>query len=251
MDLGKTGKFISALRKQQGLTQKELAEQIGVTDKAVSRWETGRGFPEVSFLPVLADVLGVSISEIVMGERIALHEKGEREIMDQMDQTVADVLHYSQQERYKSRRKEALAWILVLVGIFILACLFLVVYKNVIQSWCDIPLRYVAYPFLCFILIPVGVPIVIQKLRPQYQWMTIAKTFLLTMGGSALLLLAVTALLYPEFYETLGRIDLLRYDFNDTAVYEVLFFLLPITWAIALVVNSFCWAIQALSKKEC
>lgn len=70
------------------------------------------------------------------------------------------------------------------------------------------------------------------------------------MGVSALLLLAVTALLYPEFYETLGRIDLLQYDFNDTEVYEVLFFLLPITWVIALVVNSFCWAMRVLSKKE-
>lgn len=201
-------------------------------------------------MPALADVLGVSISEIVMGERIALHEKGEREIMDRMDQTVADVLHYSQQERYKNRRKEMLAWNLVLLGIFVLACLFFVMYKSVIQSWSDIPLRYVVHLFLSFFLIPVGVPIVIQKLRPQYQWMTTAKTFLLTMGVSALLLLAVTALLYPEFYETLVRIDLLRYDFNDTAVYDVLFFLLPITWAIALVVNSFCWAMQVLSREE-
>jgi transcriptional regulator with XRE-family HTH domain len=69
MDLNKTGLFISALRKQNGLTQKELAEKIGVTDKAVSRWETGKGFPDVSILKLLAEVLNVSITEIVNGEK--------------------------------------------------------------------------------------------------------------------------------------------------------------------------------------
>ena len=64
MDLQKTGEFISCLRKKHGWTQSELAEQIGVTDKAVSRWETGRGFPDVSCLTALADVLEVSVSDL-------------------------------------------------------------------------------------------------------------------------------------------------------------------------------------------
>ena len=57
MDLNKTGLFIAYRRKQKGLTQKDLSEKIGVTDKAVSRWETGRGFPDVSLLEALAEVL--------------------------------------------------------------------------------------------------------------------------------------------------------------------------------------------------
>ena len=75
MDLQKTGEFISDLRKKHGWTQSELAEQIGVTDKAVSRWETGRGFPDVSCLTALADVLEVSVSELIRGERIELEGK--------------------------------------------------------------------------------------------------------------------------------------------------------------------------------
>ena len=58
MDNIKCGKFIAGLRRAKGLTQGQLAECIGVTDKAVSKWETGRGFPDVSVLSALAETLG-------------------------------------------------------------------------------------------------------------------------------------------------------------------------------------------------
>lgn len=70
MDLDKTGQFISSIRKQKNMTQKELADKIGVTDKAVSRWETGRGLPDSSSWQALGDVLEVSVNELLKGERI-------------------------------------------------------------------------------------------------------------------------------------------------------------------------------------
>lgn len=69
MDAEKTGRFIAELRGERGLTQRELAEKIGVTDKAVSKWERGRGFPDVSLLETLSNELGVSIAELISGER--------------------------------------------------------------------------------------------------------------------------------------------------------------------------------------
>ena len=57
MDSNKTGLFIAELRKQKGYTQKELAEKLMVTDKAVSRWETGKGFPDTSLLRNLSNIL--------------------------------------------------------------------------------------------------------------------------------------------------------------------------------------------------
>ena len=57
MDIQKTGLFLAELRKQKGYTQKELAEKLMVTDKAVSRWETGRGLPDTSLLKALSDFL--------------------------------------------------------------------------------------------------------------------------------------------------------------------------------------------------
>lgn len=68
MDLKKTGAFIAQCRKEKALTQGQLAAHLGVTDKAVSRWETGRGFPDVTTLPALAEALGVTVAELVNGE---------------------------------------------------------------------------------------------------------------------------------------------------------------------------------------
>ena len=63
-----TGPAIKALRERKGLTQKQLAEQILVSDKAVSKWETGKGLPDLSLLEPLAKALGVSVAELLSGE---------------------------------------------------------------------------------------------------------------------------------------------------------------------------------------
>ena len=67
MDQIKTGGLIRALRTQKGLTQKALAEAIGVGDKAVSKWERGLGCPDVSLLPELSRVLGVGLETLLSG----------------------------------------------------------------------------------------------------------------------------------------------------------------------------------------
>lgn len=65
-----SGAAIRALREQRGLTQKELGERLGVSDKAVSKWETGRGLPDITLLEDLAGELGVSVAELLAGEQV-------------------------------------------------------------------------------------------------------------------------------------------------------------------------------------
>lgn len=65
MNAAYTGNRISALRKEKNLTQKELAEKLHVTDKAVSKWERGLNYPELSLLPIIANILETSISELL------------------------------------------------------------------------------------------------------------------------------------------------------------------------------------------
>ena len=89
MDLQKTGSFIAQARKAKGLTQKELAKLIGVTDKAVSRWETGTGFPEVSCLEPLADALEVSVLELLRGE----YCEGDTVSVSSVDISMREALH--------------------------------------------------------------------------------------------------------------------------------------------------------------
>ena len=69
MQSEKVGELITKLRKDKRLTQTELADLLGVTDKAVSRWERGDGFPEITITPKLASILGISIDELLSGEK--------------------------------------------------------------------------------------------------------------------------------------------------------------------------------------
>lgn len=68
MDLNKNGKLLCDLRKAKGMTQKEVADILGVVPKTVSKWETGHGFPDVSTVSALADIIGVSEKTILSGD---------------------------------------------------------------------------------------------------------------------------------------------------------------------------------------
>ena len=70
MDLDKIGKFIALNRKNNGLTQEQLAEKLGVTNKTISRWETGKYMPDLSLLKPLSEELGVTLNELLSGEKI-------------------------------------------------------------------------------------------------------------------------------------------------------------------------------------
>ena len=70
MDLEKVGKFIRDKRKEKNLTQLELAEKIFVSEKTVSKWETGKGFPDTSLMIPLCEVLEISANELLSGEEI-------------------------------------------------------------------------------------------------------------------------------------------------------------------------------------
>lgn len=70
MDQAKVGKFIAALRHERGLTQEALGEKLGVTNKTVSRWETGAYMPDIELLIPLGETLGVGVNELLAGERL-------------------------------------------------------------------------------------------------------------------------------------------------------------------------------------
>ena len=69
MDATKIGRFIEAERRAKGWTQRQLADKLQLTDKAISRWETGKGLPDVSLLLPLANVLDITVGELLAGER--------------------------------------------------------------------------------------------------------------------------------------------------------------------------------------
>ena len=84
MDQVKTGQFIKACRKEKNLTQREVAEKLNISEKTVSKWETGNGLPEVGLMLPLCELLEISVNELLSGERLdekEYHEKAEQNIM--------------------------------------------------------------------------------------------------------------------------------------------------------------------------
>lgn len=65
-----TGTIIKELREQRKLTQLQLAEQLGVSDKTVSKWETGKGYPDITLLEPIAEVFRISVTELISGNTI-------------------------------------------------------------------------------------------------------------------------------------------------------------------------------------
>lgn len=85
MDIEKISNLIKTKRKEKGLTQEELATKINVTEKAISRWETGRGTPDISLLVPLSKELDISVSEILNGKEDKKEEKNVQQIVNYID----------------------------------------------------------------------------------------------------------------------------------------------------------------------
>lgn len=94
----KTGEFIARKRKERGMTQKEMAELLGVTNKAVSKWETSQGMPDIGILPELGKALGVTVDEILMGEQIEQEKRAETAVSDEDKKLLEIVLERAERK---------------------------------------------------------------------------------------------------------------------------------------------------------
>ncbi len=131
------GKFIAACRKEKGLTQTQLAEQLNITNRAVSKWETGKSIPDASIMLDLCKILGISVNELLSGERIAMenYQKRAEENLVELQQKANNALKRSN--------------FLVKLVIPILGALFIVKYGVGSRTW------YFVDPIsMAFILIP-------------------------------------------------------------------------------------------------
>ena len=78
MDQVKIGRFIAACTKRANLTQMQLAEKLNITDRAVSKWETGKAMPDTAIMLELCDILGISVNELLSGEKIDMENNDQK-----------------------------------------------------------------------------------------------------------------------------------------------------------------------------
>lgn len=88
----KIGKFIAAKRKEQNLTQAQLAEKLGITDRAVSKWETGKSLPDASIMLELCALLGITVNDLLCGEVVSMENYNE-----QMEKSLIEMVKQKEQ----------------------------------------------------------------------------------------------------------------------------------------------------------
>lgn len=109
MDQIKIGKFISECRKEKGYTQVKLAEKLGITNRAVSKWETGKSLPDASVMIELCELLGINVNELLTGEKVSA-ENYKRKAEENMVEMV---------KKNKKAKAEIIITLLIIISIVI------------------------------------------------------------------------------------------------------------------------------------
>lgn len=112
MNQAKIGKFIAECRKKQGMTQNELSEKLGVTDKSISNWENGRNMPDLSLFKPLCELLDISINDLISGEKVSKDKYQEK-----LEENIISTIDYTNQK--VSEKNNLIGIILIAFGIMI------------------------------------------------------------------------------------------------------------------------------------
>lgn len=214
MDAKKFGSFLQTRRRELGLTQSQLGEKLGVTDKAISRWERGVGFPDISLLEPLAAALGLTVVELMRSERM------EQEAIptEKADQAVIETLDLAQEQsrnRFRSRMLTfGLIPLVILVDLFLSMVIdryldgpeWVRVLSIAVVSWCVLfavlGIRYIAacryaaptrqrMPVMfwaatimsCLGLTVVGIALCIPGAKPQWFSLLVLLSFVMSMAS--------------------------------------------------------------------
>ena len=125
MDMIKIGQFLANLRKEQGWTQEQLGENLGVTNKTISRWEKGNYLPPVEMLQMMSDLYGLTINEILSGERLTQEQykqKAEENIKTALSEsafTLKEKIDFYKKKWKKEHRFELILGIALLILLYV------------------------------------------------------------------------------------------------------------------------------------
>lgn len=120
MNQERIGKFISLCRNKKNLTQSELANKLGITDKAVSKWENGRCLPDLSLMNPLCEELGITINDLINGEYIE-----EKELKEKSEIILNKTITYIDETTKKKQKKLCIFFIIIITLLSILIAAYI------------------------------------------------------------------------------------------------------------------------------
>ncbi len=171
MDQLKTGKFIAAMRKEQGLTQRELADKLFISDKTVSKWECGNGLPEISLMMPLCELLGVTVNELLTGKRLT-----DSEYQKNAEENIMRLIN----ERAEAKRNLFLGILAVVVTFFAGLTLIMLSGFLEMETWMRVVLILIGCVTIVTGLI---IAIVLEVHSGAFECAKCGKRFMPTMGA--------------------------------------------------------------------
>lgn len=207
MNQEKIGKFILECRKEQKLTQAELAEKLGVTDKSVSNWENGRNMPDLSLFKTLCENLDISINDLISGERVPREKYQEK-----LEENIISTIDYTNKK--VSEKNNLIGIILIIFGI-VLAITAMTIFKSE-SSWGSV------YSILGAIVSLVGVSKFTKKLNYKKRLLFNYGYFILFVAMLFIIdyLSVVNIKQAPRF--SLAKISADKEIYYDTPFYDVI-----------------------------
>lgn len=169
MDQLLIGRFIATERKRKAYTQKQLAEKLGISDKTVSKWERGNGFPDVSLLLPLCKELEITVNELLSGERVS-----EEDYRKKAEENMVNLV----KEAQESKKKMILSAMVVLLTLLAAIPLFVLSGYLAMESWMRVCLNILG---LCIILIGVLIACVLDREAGAYECPKCKNRFIPTM----------------------------------------------------------------------
>lgn len=154
MNQEKIGKFIALRRKEMNLTQADLAERIGVTDRSVSNWENGKCMPDYSLLIPLSKELDISINDLISGEKIDNSHYEEK-----CEENIINII--GEQERKLHKRNMIIGFVILVIGFLIMLSAMIIFPSE--SSWSSI------YSIFGAIVTTIGFALIFRKLNFRYR----------------------------------------------------------------------------------
>lgn len=239
MDNKKMAQFISQLRKEKNLTQRQLAGQLNVTDKAVSKWERGLSCPDISLLPALSDILGVTTGELLNGAKAELS-------VPEMETIVETALQYADTATKKKAGNNRLVLTMVISAISLLAIIVCIICNYAIErnlSWALFPVSSIIFVLL------VTMPLILWVKKRTIMSLIMLSVLIVPFLFVLEKIIGIEGLLMPIGMRVSAiaviYLWLIFFLFSNSKVYTyvstaiVLFAGLPVTWGINTVVSKF------------
>ena len=158
MDQVKIGKFISEKRKQQHLTQMQLAEKLGITDRAVSKWETGKSLPDASIMLELCGLLKITVNDLLSGEVVSMNNYNEK--------SEKNLLEMIKQKEQADKRLLSLEIVIGLMSVMFLFSMIFIAALIEMQDWLKVVL--IVFGFVIF-MIGILVALRIEQVAGYYE----------------------------------------------------------------------------------